>query len=203
MTNLRYNDEICNTLQNAIAYGIGRVQHIPGLLERIINENMWQERIMVMNGQRVEFKRLRDFIETGPPEGLGSDYETLKGICKAQKRKDVIALIDKLEKGYQQHGGDRKSEGIKLYNIQDDTAPTGTSAQSAIRRLRKDRPDLLERVVAGELSPNAAAIEAGHRQRKAQFYPEDPEKTAHLLIKHMSASDLEELQMWLDKLQPA
>ena len=203
MTNLRYNDEICNTLQNAIAYGIGRVQHIPGLLERIINENMWQERIMVMNGQRVEFKRFRDFIVTDPPEGLGSDYDTLKEICLSQEREDVLNQIDKLEKGEEVKPGPKSKEDSSLYNIQETQYPSGTSAQAAIRRLRKDRPDLLAQVLAGELSANAAAIEAGHRQRKAQFYPEDPEKTAHLLIKHMSASDLEELQMWLDKLQPA
>ena len=141
MTNLRYNDEICNTLQNAIAYGIGRVQHIPGLLERIINENMWQERIMVMNGQRVEFKRLRDFIETGPPEGLGSDYETLKGICKTQKRKDVIALIDKLEKGEEVKGPTPKTDESIVYNIHDTTdRPSGNTTQSAIRRGSRTPP---------------------------------------------------------------
>jgi hypothetical protein len=43
--------------------------------------------------------------------------------------------------------------------------PSGTSRQAAVRRLRKDRPDLLEKVKAGELSANAAAIEAGFRKR--------------------------------------
>jgi helix-turn-helix, Psq domain len=36
-----------------------------------------------------------------------------------------------------------------------------------LARLKRDRPDLAEQVVAGELSANAAAIEAGMSQRKA------------------------------------
>ncbi len=41
--------------------------------------------------------------------------------------------------------------------------PTGTSTDYALRRLRKDRPDLHQRVLNKELSPNAAMIEAGFR----------------------------------------
>jgi hypothetical protein len=42
-------------------------------------------------------------------------------------------------------------------NINISTRPTGTSSQAALRRLRKDRPDLLELVLAGELKPNRAS----------------------------------------------
>jgi hypothetical protein len=34
-----------------------------------------------------------------------------------------------------------------------------------LKRLKRDRPDLFQRVVAGELSAHAAAIEADIRQR--------------------------------------
>ena len=55
----------------------------------------------------------------------------------------------------------------KLYNIQEcvQPAPTGTSREATIRRLVKlGRDDLLAKVESGELSPNAAAIEAGFRK---------------------------------------
>lgn len=42
--------------------------------------------------------------------------------------------------------------------------PAGTSADAALRRLRKDRPDLHARVLDGELSAHAAMIEAGFRK---------------------------------------
>jgi hypothetical protein len=43
--------------------------------------------------------------------------------------------------------------------------PTGNSAAAALRRLERRRPDLLDRVLAGELSAHTAMIEAGFRKQ--------------------------------------
>jgi hypothetical protein len=43
--------------------------------------------------------------------------------------------------------------------------PSGNSRAAFLRRLRKDRPDIHARVLAGELSPHAGMIEAGFRKR--------------------------------------
>lgn len=61
-----------------------------------------------------------------------------------------------------------------IHGILPDTAPkkpngrnpTGTSREAALRRLRKDRPDLYERVKSQELSAHAASIEAGFRKKE-------------------------------------
>ena len=45
----------------------------------------------------------------------------------------------------------------------------GRGVTYTLRRLKRDRPDLLERVVSGELSANAAAVEAGFRKRPSAF----------------------------------
>ena len=52
-----------------------------------------------------------------------------------------------------------------------DLRPTGTSRAAALRRLRKDRPDLHTRVLGGELSAHAAMIEAGFRKKAARAIP--------------------------------
>jgi hypothetical protein len=44
--------------------------------------------------------------------------------------------------------------------------PTGNSVAAALRRLERRRPDLLDRVLAGELSAHAAMVEAGFRKRR-------------------------------------
>jgi hypothetical protein len=49
------------------------------------------------------------------------------------------ALVDRALQ--RPHGGDRKSEDIKIDNVQID-APTGNTQTAALRRPRKDRPDL-------------------------------------------------------------
>lgn len=41
----------------------------------------------------------------------------------------------------------------------------GNSKAYTVSRLKRDRPDLFEKVVAGELSANKAAIEAGFRRK--------------------------------------
>ena len=43
--------------------------------------------------------------------------------------------------------------------------PSGNSRAAFLRRLRKDRPDIHARVLAGELSPHAGMIEAGFRKK--------------------------------------
>jgi hypothetical protein len=43
--------------------------------------------------------------------------------------------------------------------------PSGNSRAAFLRRLRKDRPDIHARVLAGELSPHASMIEAGFRKQ--------------------------------------
>ena len=55
-------------------------------------------------------------------------------------------------------------------NINELTRTSGTSKSYTISRLKKHRPDLFAKVVANELSANAAAIQAGFRKVKT---PED------------------------------
>jgi hypothetical protein len=43
--------------------------------------------------------------------------------------------------------------------------PSGNSRAAALRRLRKDRPDLHARILAGEISAHAAMVEAGFRHQ--------------------------------------
>jgi hypothetical protein len=67
-----------------------------------------------------------------------------------------------------EEGGDKKSHAkITNNNIIGDDCRTvqGTSKAYTVSRLKRDRPDLFEKVVAGELSANKAAIEAGFRRK--------------------------------------
>lgn len=61
----------------------------------------------------------------------------------------------------------------------------GTSETYTIRRLRRDRPDLADLVEQGDLSANAAAIEAGFRPRTKTVRVDDPESAARSLRIHM------------------
>ena len=72
------------------------------------------------------------------------------------------------------------------------TFERGTSATYALRRLQRDRPDLADRVVEGELSANAAMIKAGFRTKTITI-PIDPERAARSIKRHFDAQQVREL----------
>jgi hypothetical protein len=60
-----------------------------------------------------------------------------------------------------------------------------------IRRLKRDRKDLAEKVISGDMSANAAAIEAGFR-KKTLTIPADIDGAARVLLKHFDPDELYE-----------
>lgn len=77
----------------------------------------------------------------------------------------MLDLLDRVT--VEKPGGDRQSEEAKTirYNItngsESDEPARGTSRQYALRRLRKDHPDLHEQVISKDLSAHAAMKQAG------------------------------------------
>lgn len=71
-------------------------------------------------------------------------------------------------------------------------APTGTSVSYALRRLGKARPDLLDRIRSGELSPGKAMVEAGFKLRSITV-DDDPERAGRRLLRHFRGDRLEAL----------
>jgi hypothetical protein len=91
---------------------------------------------------------------------LSTPTVSLKHLC--QDDPGALDAIDRATVGG--HGTNQYTKGLESNNItlQDTPKPqTGTSNTYALRRLRKDRPDLHERVLAEEVSPHAAMVEAG------------------------------------------
>jgi hypothetical protein len=88
--------------------------------------------------------------------------------------KDIEERARKMrERDQQDRDNQDQSQQGRRSDLVDDTSgnineverrPTGTSVEAALRRLRKARPDLHARVLAGELSAHAAMIEAGFRK---------------------------------------
>lgn len=80
------------------------------------------------------------------------------------------------------------------YNIM--STPTqnqGTSSDYTLRRLRRDNPDLAERVLSGELSAHAAAQEAGFRKRRVAVNLDDLASAARTLCNKLSEQEVHEL----------
>jgi hypothetical protein len=115
--------------------------------------------------------------------------------------------IGKAEKGIERKMGEVDKESVALARQQAETVSQGTRSDLAqegdaeprgnatklmdrnnrshvLRRLARERPDLLDQVEAGHLTANAAAIEAGFRTRKVQVEL-TPEANQRLLNRRM------------------
>jgi len=155
--NLRENELVARALSRAIQHGGKDLANVPELLKKVLREESWRVRVIdELDGKMVEFGRFEEFVTTPPLEGMGATIKMIKNLVRddPEAEKMLDAAVQR------PHGGDQsKSDNVTLA-----PTPTGNSRQKALRRLRKDRPDLLKRVEGGELSPHGAMLVAGFRK---------------------------------------
>jgi hypothetical protein len=173
---LRLRDSYVNSLSRSLTSGLA-LKNVPGLLRHIIEGDMWQERMVTQTGEVVTYRRFVDFVTAPMPKGLQTTVNLLIDICQTYGDMQAVGMIAQAEGGKQGNptGANQWSGNSNNITVSTgDTPDRGTSVSYTMRRLAKTAPEIHERVVAGELSPNAAAIEAGFRVRKMQI-PADPE----------------------------
>jgi len=110
----------------------------------------------------------------------------LRKVCAGEP--SVLDALDRVTA--RPNGTNQHTEG--LYNVQTLAPPTGNTASAALRRLRKDRPDLHALVLAGDKTPHGAMIEAGFRP-KTITVPVDVPKLARVLRERFTPDELREL----------
>ncbi len=106
-----------------------------------------------------------------------------------EMRKTLGTEID-LAEPKQPNSGDIGRGRVRRDNITPNSR--GTDPTYALRRLKRDREDLAEKVISGELSANAAAIQAGFRKRTVSI-PLEPRSIARTLRRHLTDDQLEDL----------
>lgn len=170
---LRTNDSWVGALSEAMRHGTGFLDNVPGLIKRIIKENMWQKRIVwVLDNELVEFNSFEEFVTTEWPKGLSTGITALKGLCRSDP--ESIKLIDEVLRQNQKQGESGDLKDNLFDNAKDVKSQTGDSIKSGLRRLRKDRPDLLEDVIAGRKKVHTAMIEAGFMKSVITISSTDP-----------------------------
>ena len=175
---------VIHALQDAMSEGSHGLSAIPGLIVRVVNKELWREFYCEPLHQIVRFASFSEYVTDDVPSGLGTDIKTLKNLCRDDPQ--ALDAVDRATKGQQGKRTDL------LDNIQEvnTPAPTGTSRDATIRRLREHHPELHAKVMAKDLSANAAAIEAGIRKRQIQVPVGDPRAAAKRLLKHYSKPEL-------------
>lgn len=144
-------------------------------LDRLKRYRGWEQ---LENRDHKNFSSFEEFLTHPRPFGLGSSVSELEAMIELRKNPVIVDAIDR--KNQKPAGRPAKT----LDNIQDSSkAPTGTSQAASLRRLRKDRPDLHEKVIAGEMSAHHAAIAAGFRRRTVSVPVDSPHAALRPIIK--------------------
>jgi hypothetical protein len=148
-------DQVTDALSRSLRNSASGLNLVPGLLRRALIDEAWKERIVHQTKQHIPgFPSFRVYVETDVPEGLGATCELVERMLRDDS--EALALFRAATTG---------KPGAHNHNIM--RSRQGTSRAYTLDRLKRDRPDLFDRVKANNLSANAAAIEAGWRKKAA------------------------------------
>jgi hypothetical protein len=141
------------------------LKRLPRLIVDIIEHQSWRKWRWI--GSNFDAPSLDAYLNLPPPKGIGIGVDLFRRLIADNNR--ALEAFDKARQRppslhIDREGGDGDGDGDAVDNIHGTERPTGTSVEATIRRLRKHHPELHARWLAGELSANAAAIEAGFRR---------------------------------------
>lgn len=187
------NGQLVKGVQATLGDADFSVSALPRFLKTVIEEEAWKRRILPHspNQELVEFKSFKEFVTTPLLQGLGTTVEHLKNICA-----DDIEAQTLIDAAVKEKPGNRKGTnrftGRTVDNVHSSIRPSGNEQSRALRRLRTQRPDLHSKVLKGELSPHAAMIEAGFREKKIEIAV-DPERAARIIKKYFNEDQIASL----------
>jgi hypothetical protein len=180
----KFNRRIVERLRAAIVDC--NLNHVPQAVRRVIQTGAWRERVEV--NLHWKFDKFCDFITASPVEGgMGWKPELVEGLLQKAEDRDALKLWqeairaddarerdaqDQANKAASTQGRrtdlfDKNFFNTNKNDVKEVKAPAGNSETYALRKLRKDRPDIHARVLNGELSAHAGMIEAEFRDKQA------------------------------------
>lgn len=165
------------------------IENIPGLVKRVIENQCWRCLLIEETGEVKEFSSFVEYVTTSPPEGLGTEIDTLWRLC--QDDIEAQAMIDEATKRSPGKTWDSRNNNVSIVNNNPDR-PVGNTRQAGLRRIAKSRPDLHTRILAHEISVNAAMVEAGFRP-KTLTIPVDPERAALAIKRQFDRDQISQL----------
>lgn len=172
---MRQPKKILQDAQACLSGGIGAMETLPTIIKRIIRDGVWRE---LADKQGDPFHSFQAFVEYKLWWGLETRYERLIAFCKDDAECHQLLLAEMPGAMTQQEAGLQKGK-----EAQDNVRSYGNSASHTLKRLKRDNPELADSVIRGELSANAAAIQAGFR-RPTLTIPNDPERSAESILRH-------------------
>jgi hypothetical protein len=169
--------QLCQSTIESLYEATGGMKQFPGLLKKIIANKAWERRLS--KGKVIELASLRELITEKPVRGWGEDVRTVEAVIKDDP--ECLAMFREAMKG--QEGGDKRSqEATTRNNVTGDEIVTGNSRAYSIDRVKREcEPEVVAKVMSGQMSPNAALVKAGIRENRQVYVPKEPAKAVEKL----------------------
>lgn len=171
---------------------------LKGMLSLMAEHEGWKE----LSGPAGKpFRTFEQFCLARHPFGLGYDLAAINRIVADREVRDARQVALEAQP-VGAHGGDRKSAEASAhqpYNDKVDSDSAGAGAGYLAARLKRDRPDILDRVISGELpSMRAAAKEAGIPLTETCTHALTPAAFARAALKHLGVNGCRALMAELE-----
>lgn len=164
--------ELCQTTIESLYEATGGLKQFPALLKKVIATKAWERR--TVHGKVVELGSLRELITAKPVSGWGEDPSKVEAVI----RDDPEALAAFREAMLGEQG--RKPETDN--NVIPINTPQGNSRAYSLSRVQREcNAETVAAVMAGEMSANAALVNAGVRENRQVYIPRDPSKAVEKL----------------------
>jgi hypothetical protein len=150
---------VCLDIQTTLNDINGDAQHLR-VMVNLCREHKGHRQLVNRRGK--PYATFEEFCTTPQPWGLGYSKDDIDAIIAERHERQSPEKRAEEAKPLKPNGGNRKGKESVLYDNTDSpkSARQGTSAPYLTARIARDRPDILERMKAGEFkSVRAAALE--------------------------------------------
>jgi hypothetical protein len=185
------NGDLCEIAMHCCSKGSSSLTNFPGLMKEIIETKAWERR--EWRGKVFELPSLKDLIERKPLEGWGESIDKVQALIKDDPQ---VLRMFRRETVAEPHKHKADSDNITIKTPTSDDRGTGKSY--SLDLLARKAPDMFQAVCNGELTANAAMIQAGLRKSVVSVGA-NPASAAKTLKKKFGLDYVQELIKELSK----
>lgn len=194
------------TLARSISEHKSNTSVVPDLINMLFEKYpdgtiKYKHFIIPHTGEEVRHETLDDFLAAHIPHGLQCTREDLRKWAEYAKDRIKEEVRSELAGDLEQHGVNRHTNSRPVNNMsRNQGMKYSTSAQNyIIARLKRDNPEMAQKVLSGELSAHQASIKAGFRKEYIQVQ-RNPIKIVEKLRTALTKDELQEVRMLLYEL---
>lgn len=181
-------DNLYRAIRNSEA-----LELIPALVGQIISDEMWREHQFEKTGEVFHFESLTEFIQTHPPDGLGTTVEKLILLCS-----DDSAVLEMLDQAVQNDFSQAQDTNTNLQEAKKKSLAASSTRQAALRRLRRHAEQnpaaaaTRQAVLDGKMSLNAALVDLGLKKKRISI-PKEVIAATESLKRHYNSDELQQI----------